>query len=489
MKKLLLFIFLCSSLTAISEEATTAQVVITQEAATEAAIDASTDSFFSESDTTFDDFSSNESTNSNSFDSQPKNPLTFEGSFKVTGRDYTSKSFKIETTPEFELKTKLNFQSTKAFATLNFQQGHETVADIFKEGYVKLAYNKFDIDVGLMKLVWGKADKVHCVDNINYTDYSDFLNPEYIDRKKAEKMIRVNYFLPNGSIEAVYAPEFHADMYPATGIWKQSSLGLLNSAFTSVGTNYDSQLKLAEEDTQKGQFAVRYTNSIAGFDIGFSDYQGYLKKPSLNKMALLKLQAGAYTSPAAFLDELDLHFDKVNVVGAELATVKLGINWRSELAYFITGDSKGDDPAVANNKINYIIGGDRDIPLNHININMQVVGEYKMNSDKIKKNSTPISLTDSFNYDTDYDADGKYSTTLIITQISDKYMNEKLKPNVKFYYNVEKHDYIVKPELILALNDERTLSVAYSAYGGKDNTLFGQFDSNDFIEAKLDVKF
>lgn len=188
-----------------------------------------------------------------------------------------------------------------------------------------MAYKKFDIDIGLMKLVWGKADKVHCVDNMNYTDYSDFLNPEFIDRKKAEKLIRFNYFLDNGSVEFVYAPEFHADIYPATGVWAQSSLATLNSVFTQVGTDYDSQ--------------------------------------------------------------------------------------------------------------------------------------------------------------------GKYSTTLIITQISDKYLNEKLKPNVKFYYNVEKHDYIIRPEIILALNDERILSLSYSNYGGKSDTLFGQFDNNDFIEAKLDVKF
>ena len=341
-----------------------------------------------------------------------------------------------------------------------------------------MAYKKFDIDIGLMKLVLGKADKVHCVDNMNYTDYSDFLNPEFIDRKKAEKLIRFNYFLDNGSVEFVYAPEFHADIYPTTGVWAQSSLATLNSVFTQVGTDYDSQLLLAEEKTEKGQVAVRYTNSFGGFDFGISDYQGYMKKPSINKMALTNP-----TSPT-FLNNLNMHFDKVNIIGAELATVKLGINWRSELAYFMTGDSKGSDATVANNKFNYIIGGDKDLPINNINLNMQVVGEFKMNSDKIKENTLP-----GFNYDTDYDSQGKYSTTLIITQISDKYLNEKLKPNVKFYYNVEKHDYIIRPEIILALNDERILSLSYSNYGGKSDTLFGQFDNNDFIEAKLDVKF
>jgi hypothetical protein len=487
MKKLLLIIFLCGSLASLAEEFATTESAFTpvsEEVATESAITilSEENSLFSNEDSNFEDFSDTKDDNSG-FDSVQKNPLVFEGVFKFNGRDYTGKNFKLETLPELDLKVKLNFKDTKVFTTLNFQKGNETVSDIFREGYAKLAYNKFDIDVGLMKLVWGKTDKVHVVDNLNYTDYSDFLNPEFIDRKKAEKMIRFNYFLPNGGIEAVYAPEFHADIYPASGVWGQSSLAILNSAFKDVGTTYEEQFQSAEKKAENGQFALRYTNSFNGFDFGFSDYQGYMKKPSINKMALTNP-----TSPT-FLNNLNMHFDKVNIMGAEIATVKLGINWRGELAYFITSDTKGDDPAVANNKVNYIIGGDKDLPLNNVNLNIQVVGEYKMNSDKIKKNFIVTSPTTTFNYDTDYDSQGKYSTTLIITQISDKYMNEKLKPNVKFYYNVEKHDYIIKPEVVLALNDERTLSIAYSAYGGKDDTLFGQFDGNDFIEAKLDVKF
>ena len=39
----------------------------------------------------------------------------------------------------------------------------------------------FTLEAGKMKLVWGKGDKLHVLDNFNADDYTDFIIPDYLD--------------------------------------------------------------------------------------------------------------------------------------------------------------------------------------------------------------------------------------------------------------------------------------------------------------------
>ena len=85
---------------------------------------------------------------------------------------------------------------------------HEDVIDelyasgSFKEG-------KFQLKAGKMKEVWGKGDKVHVLDNFNANDYSDFIFPDYIDRRLGEVMFKATANLSwdyNLKLEGIFTP-------------------------------------------------------------------------------------------------------------------------------------------------------------------------------------------------------------------------------------------------------------------------------------------
>ncbi|MCK5672547.1 MAG: hypothetical protein KAH95_04185, partial [Spirochaetales bacterium] len=57
---------------------------------------------------------------------------------------------------------------------------------LIEEAYFQLFFDKFNMEIGYMKLIWGKGDEAFTFDNINAVDYTDFINKTYIDQKIPE---------------------------------------------------------------------------------------------------------------------------------------------------------------------------------------------------------------------------------------------------------------------------------------------------------------
>ena len=79
----------------------------------------------------------------------------------------------------------------------------------------------FTVEAGKMKIVWGKGDKLHVLDNFNADDYSNFIIPDYIDRRVSTPMLRAVISLPvaNFNVEGVYTPLLPTDRFATTGRW------------------------------------------------------------------------------------------------------------------------------------------------------------------------------------------------------------------------------------------------------------------------------
>ena len=103
----------------------------------------------------------------------------------------------------------------------------------------------FTLEAGKMKLVWGKGDKLHVLDNFNADDYSDFIIPDYLDRRISTPMVRGLVSLPfaNLNIEGVYTPFLPVDRFATTGRWTPAQVKTLtanvkNTATTKVATAF-----------------------------------------------------------------------------------------------------------------------------------------------------------------------------------------------------------------------------------------------------------
>lgn len=379
---------------------------------------------------------------------------------------------------------------------IDYQVGAVEEID-FNEVYYKYHGDKYNFTVGKDIVIWGKGDKVHVVDNINAEDMSDFINPEYKERQIGEEMIKIDRYFRNGSanLEFIYTPDFTPnrlaeDPDSPLGNWvinpfagQSSAFSLRNIAAITNQREKDviKQVKdsIADEDNQ---FGLRFTDSRGAIDYGFSYYRGYLREPSYDKSKLYnKSKPKKPANRSEFnqiLNEADLHYDEVDVFGFELAKVIADINSRFELAYYRTDDSSGNDPTVRNNKIAWVVGGDRDLPISSLNLNLQFTGEKILDDDEIKNH-----------LDVDYDEDGDYTTHRAILKLEDSYQNEKIIPELTWIYNLKDNDYSLEAAVDYELKQDLVFSISHKIFRGDRGTTFGQFEDNDFSSFSVKYNF
>lgn len=362
----------------------------------------------------------------------------------------------------------------------------------FNEVYYKYFGDKYNFLIGKNRLVWGKGDQVHVLDNLNGEDLSDFINPDYLDRQIGEEMVKIDRYFRGGSanLEFVYTPNFTPnrtadDPDSPLGNWIINPLAgqdlTLNDISASTGYQQEEIINkvadaFAEEDNQ---FGLRFTDSRGGTDYGFSYYKGYLREPSYNKK-VLKGEINNRQDFDQLLVEADLHYDEVDIFGFELARVIAGINSRFELAYYRTDDTEGSNPIVRNNKIGWVIGGDKDLALSNLNLNIQFTGEKILDDDQIDSNN---------NLDIQYRDDEEYINHRAIVSLEDSYQNEKIIPKLSWVYNLRDNDYSLEVEIDYELQQDLNLIFAHKIFEGDADTTFGQFEDNDYSSLALEYSF
>ena len=104
----------------------------------------------------------------------------------------------------FSLKTSCK---NRIFSVVGVYYHEDIIDELIIRGY--FLDNALTVEGGKMKIVWGKGDKLHVLDNFNADDYTDFIVPDYIDRRISTPMFRVVYSQASASalsLEGVFTP-------------------------------------------------------------------------------------------------------------------------------------------------------------------------------------------------------------------------------------------------------------------------------------------
>ena len=170
------------------------------------------------------------------------------GSAEVDIRAYVDTSDKEnkEGADKIEVKTlpnarlDLRYNGNKSDMELKLKLDEDTIKnhplDVIDEAVLRGYFGNFTLEAGKMKLVWGKGDKLHVLDNFNADDYSDFIIPDYLDRRISTPMLRGVISLPfaNMNIEGVYTPLLPVDRFATSGRWTPAQVNLLKT--NAIGT-------------------------------------------------------------------------------------------------------------------------------------------------------------------------------------------------------------------------------------------------------------
>ena len=176
--------------------------------------------------------------------------LEVNGSAEVDIRAYVDTSDKdnkdgadkidIKALPDAKLD--LKYSGNKSDVELKLKVDEDTIKnhpfDVIDEAVLRGYFGNLTLEAGKMKVVWGKGDKLHVLDNFNADDYSDFIIPDYLDRRISTPMVRGVISLPfaNMNIEGVYTPLLPVDRFATSGRWTPAQVTMLKEMVTASAT-------------------------------------------------------------------------------------------------------------------------------------------------------------------------------------------------------------------------------------------------------------
>lgn len=415
-------------------------------------------------------------------------------------------------------KLGLNYSNDSVSADVKFALSKDIItdykADIIDELTLEAYLGNFVIQAGKMKVVWGKGDKLHVIDNFNANDYKDFLIPDYIDRRISEPMVRVLYNAPNDAgpftsnrFEFIWTPFMTADRYAASGRWVPTQVIKLKERLTrTAGKLITTQRMLAGTDSEAQavyttmlsrsssladnlypdlyqlkymQAGARFTTTTGSWDWGVSYYFGRDKRASFDYENIVHgTYVEKYLKGTAGEDDKFIDYDFLQVFGVEAAKTFGAYNFRAEAAYNLTKDVAGDDPKVHNNSLAWVFGFDRDLPVSELNFNLQTQGKFILNHDEIKNSGD----TESGTYKTD---------NKLVLNISDNLAHGKLKPEVSAIYGFEHFDLIIMPKVTWYVSDglEFSASGMYMQSFIESRSEFGNWHNNSFVQIAAKYTF
>ncbi len=441
--------------------------------------DFSSDSFSDTSDAGFTG-DSGDSFGSFAEGGEGSSPLKIGGEIRFQSRYYTGNSsieeaedIQTESFPEVRLNLDYSAENSDFIADLVFSEDrmYSDYSDVIKEAYIRIYYDSFNIETGYMKVVWGKGDELKAVDILNQTDYSDFYNKDLLERKIASPMLKINKYAGiNGLFELVFIP---CTDYPEfdTAKWAPYDIKTLTALSAADATDISYK---DHQTLDSGQIAARYTNSSSGFDYGFIYSYGFMPLPTT------KLKSFTGEIPG----EAEVKLERANIFGIEAAKVLMGLNSRAEFAYYMSSDIEGDDPDIQNNKIMWVFGFDKDLPISSLNFLLETQGLYTLQNSEIEKMSAS-----NPDYDVDYDIDGTYSRNMIIARLKDSLNHDRIRPEISLTYHVEDSDFMLRPEVEFVLKDDISFDVLYTLFKGDEDTVFGVYEENSFLQAKVVYSF
>ena len=227
-----------------------------------------------------------------------------------------------------------------------------------------------------------------------------------------------------------------------------------------------------------GQYGLRLSGSLGPTDMACQYYFGHYKTPSIDVSAMIeKAMSGGNIRDCVY-------YDPIHIFGMDFGVAIFMFNFRSEAAYYMSYDFKGNNPAVHNNSIQWVLGFDVDIPLNNINLNIQNIGSYILGFKNVKENNKNGFI------DMDWNKAQKASNNKLVVNISDSWLHENLTDSITIIWGIEHNDAVIMPKIKYRIKDEFYVEGTGAYIYAKDKkSEFASWKNNHFVQLSFEYHF
>jgi hypothetical protein len=363
----------------------------------------------------------------------------FQSSKLLNGqKNLVGQTFQLKTLPSLAegLDGKLEVRATNPAIG---QDGATTIRPL--EAYVTYHFSKADLRIGKQVVAWGRADGINPTDNLTPRDYTVML-PFEEDQRLGTPSMRLDTFLSQAHTLTLFVTPFFEPSkvpIPAAGAVVNERLPAQTLGNTEVGARLN---KVGE-----------------GLDWSVSYYRGFSLLPTA-------LWTSADATPI-----LDLHHDRIRVLGADIARNYGRFGFRGEIAYINTDATNADDPAKKLPFLYWVVGVDRTF-FENLNLNLQFVQR------RARYFRAPESFPDpdqriTASLNAIIDGHPERVSNGMTFRIHNKWFNDTLEAELLSFFNFTHTNYYFRPFVTYALTDHWKVSVGGELYGGAPDTQFG----------------
>lgn len=370
-----------------------------------------------------------------------------ETSDPVEGGDYLS--------GEERLRGEVTGSSGPSDFNLKVDLVHDSIAKADKvdirEGYMDYRSTDYDVRIGRQITTWGVGDLLF-INDIFPKNYAAFFSGQPLEYLKiGSDAAKISAYSDTMSAEIVIVPFFEPYTLP------DPKRFFLYSPMTITGE------EKPREEVKNTETSLRLYRQIGRFDTSLYIYRGFYKVPGMRPVSST---------------EAKLFYPRLSTYGFSLQGAFAEGVLSIEGGYYDSlDDRRGDDAAITNSAMKYLIGYSRQL-WTDFTAGVQYYGEYMQQYNSYEATLPPgFPKTDRLHQ-------------LITIRLTQMLKYNTLRLSLFSFYSPDDEDYFIIPEARYNITDSLWTSVGVNIFGGKDpRTFFGQLDKNDNIYATLRYEF
>ena len=376
-----------------------------------------------------------------------------------------------------------NFSIIQQTLNLNFEKRGEKVA--FKanpmlylynadslnfnmrEIYVDLYFENFDLRIGKQQVVWGKADGVFITDIVSPLNLTEFLLPDFDEIRTGVIAAKLDYYIGNGTLEAIYIPQFTPTIKPAS-----NSIWFKQPDFPAPATFDWSKSEIAPS-LENSEFFLKYSQMTSFIDFEFMGGYTWDDNPTMHVQKVFGMDTSSMP-PKPYLKGLNItpEHHRLTVAGGSFSSEIKGVILRGEAAYyngkyFQTEDMAAEDAIIQKDYINYVVG--LDFSIGSVKMSTQFIQKYILDyNDKMIDDEVNNMATFLIHYDM---------------------MRETLHLDLFSYVGLTNGDALIRPKITYDFDDSFSILIGSNIFVGDEEGQFGQYQDNSMIYTKIKYNF
>ena len=336
-----------------------------------------------------------------------------------------------------------------------------------REIYLDLYFDNFDIRIGKQQVVWGKADGVFITDIVSPLNLSEFLLPDFNEIRTGVIASKLDYYIGNSTIEAIWVPQFTPTVRPDV-----NSIWYFQPEFPAP-TIFDWSKSTIKPSLKNSELFLKWSAMTSKVDFELMGGYTWDDNPTMHVQKQFGMDSTT-TPPSPILKGLIItpEHHRLTVIGGSFSTEIKGVIFRGEGAYynrkyFQTTDPLAEDALIQKDYLNYVAG--IDFSLGSVKLSTQFIQKYILDyNDMMSEREFKNTATFMARYDM---------------------MRETLHLELFSYIGLSDEDALIRPKITYDFDDSFSILLGGNIFVGESDGQFGQYQDNSMIYTKIKFNF